>query len=80
MGPAARHAVRTGAARPTDEPKVLGYGPEQGDYFRRLWGEVYANKFCVTSEVQNNNPSTPPDVQVRLSIEAIRVTVRRMLG
>ncbi len=73
-------AWRELGARPIEEPKVLGYGPDQGDYFRKLWGGVYGEKFCVTSEVQNNNPATPPDVQAELSLEAIRVTIRRMLA
>jgi len=72
-------AWRQAGANPEPAARPLGYGPDQGDYFRRLWGDVYRTKFAMTCEVQNNNVRTPVEMQVALSAAAIHATIRRML-
>ena len=73
-------AWREAGGQPVVEPYPLNYGPAQGDYFCRLWGDVYRRMFWITSEVRNNDPGTPPDVQVGLCAAAIRATIQRMLA
>jgi len=78
-GTAVIEAWRRMGANPQPQPHPLGYTGEQAGYFRKVWGEMYHAKFTITTEVQNNNPRTPPDMQVALQAAAIRVTIGRML-
>jgi hypothetical protein len=66
-------------ADPIPEPKPLGYGEDQIQYFRRCWGEVYRRIPCITVEVQNNNPRTPPERQMKLIETAIRASLEFLL-
>ncbi len=65
--------------RPIGEIKPLGYTGEQREYFVQVWSSIYYAMPLITSEVQNNNPATPPAQQQRLSEIAITTTLRRLL-
>ena len=64
---------------PVPESKPLGYKGEQREYFVRVWGDLYHKVAVITSEVQNNNSRTPPEMQMRLSETALRASVERLL-
>jgi hypothetical protein len=59
-------------------PRTLGYTGQQRAYFEQRWGDLYRSLPCLTVEVQNNNPRTPPDMQRELAEVAIRVTVEQL--
>jgi hypothetical protein len=72
-------AWRQAGARPIDDIRPLGYTGEQRQYFVNVWGPYYQTHAIVTSEVQNNNPATPPAQQQLLSEIAITTTLRRLI-
>ncbi|HJN15074.1 MAG TPA: hypothetical protein QGH10_06280 [Armatimonadota bacterium] len=65
--------------RPIENIKPLGYTGEQRQYFINVWGNLYDETPLVTSEVQNNNPATPPETQQLLTEIAITETIERLL-
>lgn len=65
--------------RATPGIKPLGYTGEQRQYFVQVWSSIYYAIPLVTSEIQNNNPATPPAQQQLLSEVAIVTTLRRLL-
>ena len=65
--------------RPIREMKPLGYTGEQRQYFINCWGRFYHTVAMLTSEIQNNSPRTPPQLQMRLNEVAIRETVEYAL-
>ncbi len=65
---------------PIPEVKPLGYSGQQRQYFVDRWGEIYHRIHVITSEIQNNNPQTPPALQQRLNEVAIRVSIERLLS
>jgi len=73
-------AWREAGARPIEEIRPLGYTGEQRQYFVNVWGPYYQTHAKLTSEVQNNNPATPPEEQRLLSEIAIEVTMRRLMA
>jgi len=72
-------AWRQAGGRPIGEIKPLGYTGEQRQYFVNVWGPYYQQYPKLTSEVQNNNPATPPAQQQLLSEIAITTTLRRLM-
>jgi hypothetical protein len=73
-------AWREAGGRPIEAIKPLGYTGEQRQYFVDVWGPYCQTHAIVTSEVQNNNPATPPAQQQRLSEIAIATTMKRLLA
>ncbi len=67
-------------ANPMPEIKPLGYSGEQRQYFVERWGEFYHQYHMITSEIQNNNPKTPPALQQKLNEVAITVSIQRLLA
>jgi hypothetical protein len=65
---------------PIPEVKPLGYSGEQRQYFVDRWGDLYHRHHIITSEIQNNNPRTPPPLQQRLNEVALRVSIERLLA
>lgn len=65
-------------ARPAP-PQALNYTGQQRDYFVSLWGEHYRHTPEVSTEVQNNNTSTPPQMQRDLQEAAIWVSIEGLL-
>jgi len=65
-------------ARPAP-PQALGYTGSQRDYFVTLWGEHYRRTPEVSTEVQNNRASTPPQTQRDLQEAAIWVSIEGLL-
>jgi hypothetical protein len=72
-------AMRKAGGNPIPVAKPLNYTGEQAAYFRDLWGPICRKLPCITSEIQNNNPRTPPDMQRRLEEPCIRASVERLL-
>jgi len=66
-------------ASPLPEVAPLNYTGVQAEYFRRSWRDIVHTTSKITVEIQNNNPRTPPQEQVRLMDVAMRVTVERAL-
>lgn len=66
-------------ANPVPESKPLGYTGEQAEYFRRTWREFMPLIPRITTEIQNNNPRTPPVEQARLEEISIRASVELLL-
>jgi hypothetical protein len=64
---------------PDPRPKPLGYTGKQREYFIKNWSEIHKRMPSITTEVQNNNVKTPPEIQVKLQIEAIKQTVEMLL-
>jgi len=64
---------------PIPEIKPLNYSGEQRQYFVERWGDLYPHYHIITSEIQNNNPRTPPAVQQRLNEVAIEQSIARLL-
>jgi hypothetical protein len=79
-GRAVHAAWRDAGGDPTPDPYPLNYGPDQGDYFRNLWGPHYRRRPWINTEVQNDTPKTPPEMQVHLCAAAVRATIERMLS
>lgn len=65
--------------RPIRDIKPLGYTGEQRQYFVNCWGRFYHTIAKLTSEIQNNSPRTPPQLQMRLNEVAIRETIQYAL-
>ena len=61
------------------EIKPLGYTGQQRQYFVERWGEIYGRYSKLTTEIQNNNPRTPPALQQRMNEVAIGVSIQRLL-
>jgi len=72
-------AWRRVGGNPVPEAKPLGYKGEQREYLLRIWGEMSRKIPRLTSEVQNNNPRTPPEMQLRLTEVALRTSIQRLL-
>jgi hypothetical protein len=72
--------AQTDGGRPVRDLRPLGYTGQQRQYFIDCWGELEAKTPLITSEIQNNNPRTPPFVQMRLNEVAVRATVEYLLG
>jgi hypothetical protein len=66
-------------AHPIPESKPLSYTGEQAEYFYRAWREFIPHQPYVTTEIQNNNPRTPPAQQVELQWIAIQASVELLL-
>ncbi len=64
---------------PIEEIKPLAYTGQQRQYFVERWGEMYDRYPILTSEIQNNNPRTPPTVQQRLNEVALKVSIERLV-
>jgi hypothetical protein len=64
---------------PMLEIKPLGYTGQQRQYFVERWGEIYGRYNKLTTEIQNNNPRTPPALQQRMNEVAIGVSIQRLL-
>ncbi|MBD3182061.1 hypothetical protein GF312_07205 [Candidatus Poribacteria bacterium] len=62
-------------AQPMPESKPLGYTGQQAEYFKRTWREFMPIIPKITTEIQNNNLRTPPEMQEKLEEEAIKVSV-----
>ncbi|HGJ67665.1 TPA: hypothetical protein ENS27_20080 [bacterium] len=60
---------------PIPESKPLGYTGEQGEYFRKTWREFMPMIPEITTEIQNNNIRTHPNMQARLQEVAIKTSV-----
>ena len=65
--------------RPKPEVAPLGYTGQQADYFRRNWGELHKRMNIITTEVKNNAPDAPPDLQLKAQSIAILESIRRLL-
>lgn len=65
--------------RAREAVKPLGYTGEQRQYFIDTWDDLYDTSSCVTTEVQNNSPRTPPEQQMRLCETGIRASVEHIL-
>lgn len=72
-------AWQQAGASPIPNAEPLNYTGVQGDYFRNRWGHIYRRMPCISTEVHNNHPRTPPIEQRRLTEIAIRVSVERLL-
>lgn len=68
-------AWRAAGANPMPQPRPLGYGEDQIQYFRRCWSDLYRSAACLTTEVQNNSPRTPVPQQIELCAVAIRTGI-----
>lgn len=66
-------------AKPIPEAKPLSYGEPDRSWFIACWGWLQKQTPCVTVEVQNNSPNTPPEKQLLFMDVAIRESVERML-
>jgi hypothetical protein len=68
-------------ANPVAEPRGFPYvrDTETTRWFRNCWGEAQRRAPEVVVEVQNNNPRTPPELQLALELAAIRVTIEGLL-
>lgn len=73
------HSWRQAGAKPIPQPNPLGYTGIQREYFRRNWGSLYRRMPILTIEVQNNNPRTPPEMQLALEKIPIYEAINLML-
>ncbi|MCC6446040.1 MAG: hypothetical protein IT210_21625 [Armatimonadetes bacterium] len=60
------------------QPEVLGYTGQQRAYFEERWGRLHSLCPIITTEIQNNNPRTPPDLQRQLQETALRISIERI--
>lgn len=67
-------------ANPMPESKPLGYTGEQAEYFRKTWREFMPMIPEISTEVQNNNTRTPPQIQAELQEIAIKVSVDMLIS
>ena len=72
-------AWREAGATDVKPPAPLGYTGEQREYFLTTWGAAYRRMVVVISEVENNQPRTPPVQQMRLCEAPIRAAVGYLL-
>jgi hypothetical protein len=72
-------AMRREGGNPIPKVEPLNYTGEQAAYFRDLWGPLEDRIPVITSEIQNNNPRTSPDMQRRLEEACLRVSLERLL-
>jgi hypothetical protein len=56
----------------------FGYGEDQIQYFRKCWSDIYRKTPCLTIEIQNNNPRTPPRMQMKLMEASIVAAIEEM--
>ena len=73
-------AWREAGANPMPDIKPLGYTGEQRAYFVKTWGDIYGRMTISTTEVQNNNPRTPPEKQMLFCETGIRAAVDCLLA
>lgn len=66
--------------KPIRPAEPLNYTGQQRQYFVERWGSLYSQAPILTSEIQNNNPRTPPHLQMRLNEAAIVATVEVALA
>jgi len=66
-------------AEPIPESKPLGYTGEQGEYFRKTWREFMPMIPEITTEIQNNNTRTHPNMQAKLQEVAIMTSIYQVL-
>jgi hypothetical protein len=66
-------------AEPIPESKPLGYTGEQGEYFRKTWREFMPMIPEITTEIQNNNTRTHPNMQAQMQEVAIKTSVNLVL-
>lgn len=66
-------------ANPIPKATPLSYTGEQAEYFRRAWREFIPIIPYITTEVQNNNPRTPPQMQAVLQFTAIKATIEMLM-
>lgn len=62
-------------AEPIPESKPLGYTGEQAEYFRKTWREFMPMIPEITTEIQNNNARTHPNMQAQLQEVAIKTSI-----
>jgi len=67
-------------AEPIPESKPLGYTGEQGEYFRKTWREFMPMIPEITTEIQNNNTRTHPNMQAQMQEVAIKTSVYLLLA
>ena len=72
-------AWREGGAGPVPPGKPLSYTGQQRQYFVDLWGDFYQDTAAATSEVENNNPRTPPADQMRFSEIAVTAAIGHLM-
>jgi hypothetical protein len=78
-GEEAVEAMRRAGGSPLAKVAPLGYTGDQAAYFRDLWGPIEQHIPVITTEIQNNNQRTPPDMQRGLQEACIRVSLERLL-
>lgn len=66
-------------AEPIPESKPLGYTGEQGEYFRKTWREFMPMIPEITTEIQNNNTRTDPNMQAKLQEVAIKTSINLII-
>jgi hypothetical protein len=66
-------------AEPIPESKPLGYTGEQAEYFRKTWREFMPMIPEITTEIQNNNTRTHPNMQAQWQEIAIKASVYLLL-
>ncbi|MEW6355078.1 MAG: M14 family zinc carboxypeptidase [Planctomycetota bacterium] len=66
-------------ARPIEAVKPLNYGEPHRSWFIECWGWLEKQMPCITVEIQNNNPDTPPEKQLLFMDVAIRESAERLL-
>jgi len=67
-------------AEPIPESKPLGYTGEQAEYFRKTWREFMPMIPEITTEIQNNNTRTHPNMQAQMQEVAIKASVYLVLA
>ena len=72
-------AWREAGATGVEPAKPLSYENEQREYFVKTWGDTYRRMTAVITEVENNDPRTPPLQQMRLCEAPIRAGVTFLL-
>lgn len=72
-------AMLRAGGNPISKAAPLNYTGEQAAYFRDLWGPICKRLPCISTEIQNNNSRTPPDMQRRLEEACLRASVERLL-
>jgi hypothetical protein len=73
-------AWKKAGGSPAAELTPLNYGEDQVQYFRKCWSEIYQKTPCLTIEIQNNNPRTPPRMQMQLMEASIRAAIEEILS
>jgi len=66
------------AARP--EPRHSRFGAQDAQYFAENWGPIHSRMLAITTEVKNNAPDAPPDLQMGAESAAILASIERLLA